>query len=149
MTFAIFIRENEAFQTKRSINLKSQGDFWHCSSRARQCSDKLGDQNEREYRSLKFYFPIELTVTEQDKIIAAYKEEVHQLKEARWKEKKGFQSLTADFVQAIKYECQWMLSLQHSDINFMPIHKISLRDLNKVIQKEKALTTVRESHSSV
>ena len=37
-----------------------------------------------------FIFWLSSTVTEQDKIIAAYKEEVRQLKEARANEKRGF-----------------------------------------------------------
>ena len=51
-------------------------------------------------------FRLSSTVTEQDKIIATYKKEFCQLKEARANEKKGFQSLTADFVQVIKSECR-------------------------------------------
>ena len=43
-------------------------------------------------------FRLSATVTKQDNIIAAYKEEIRQLKEARANEKKGFQSLTADFM---------------------------------------------------
>ena len=90
-------------------------------------------------------FKLSSTVTEQDKIIDAYKEEVCQLKEARSADKKGFQGLTMNFVQTIKSERKWILSLQHSNIDFTPIHKISLQDLSEVIQKEKVVNTVRES----
>ena len=43
-------------------------------------------------------FRLSSTVAEQDKVIATYKEEVRQLKEARINEKKGFQALTTEFV---------------------------------------------------
>ena len=56
-------------------------------------------------------FRLSSTVTEQDKIITAYKEEVRQLKEARANENKGFQDLIVDFMQAIKLVSRRMLSL--------------------------------------
>ena len=93
-------------------------------------------------------FRLSSTVTEQDKIIAAYKEEVNQLKEARANEMKGFQGLTANFVQAIKSECRRILSLQHFDIDFTPIQRISFRDLSEVIHSKKTVTAVMESHST-
>ena len=66
-------------------------------------------------------FRLSSTVAEQDKIIIAHKEEICQLKEARVSEKRGFQSLTADFVQAIKFECRRLVFLHHSEFDFTPI----------------------------
>ena len=87
-------------------------------------------------------------MTEQDKIITAYKEEVRQLKEDRANEKRGFQGLTADFVQSIKSKCRRLVSLHYPDFDFTPIQRISLRDLSEVIYKEKAVFNIAESHST-
>ena len=92
-------------------------------------------------------FRLSSTITEQDKVIVAYKEEICQLKEARVNEKRGFQSLTADFVQSIKSECRQLVFLHHQDFDFTPIQRISLRDLSEVIRKEKAMPVITESHS--
>ena len=92
-------------------------------------------------------FRLSSTVAKQDKQIAAYKEEIRRLKEARVSEKKGFQSLTADFVQSIKSECRRLVSLEHPGFDFSPIQKISLRDLSKLIRREKAMPVIAESHS--
>ena len=62
-------------------------------------------------------------------------------------EKRGFQSLTADFVQSIKSECCRLVSLHHPEFNFTPIQRISLRDLSDVICKEKSTPIITESHS--
>ena len=92
-------------------------------------------------------FRLGSTVAEQDKMISAYQEEIRRLKEARVNEKRGFQSLTADFVQSIKSECRRLVSLHHPECDFTPIQRISLRDLSDVIRKEKSTPIITESHS--
>ena len=87
------------------------------------------------------------TVAEQDKTISAYQEEIRRLKEARVNEKRGFQSLTVDFVQSIKSECRRLVSIHHPEFDFTPIQRISLRDLSDMIRKEKSMPIITESHS--
>ena len=76
-------------------------------------------------------------VAEQNKLLAARVEEIRNLKEACLTKKKGFQSLTTNFVHVVKLEFQRLLSVQHADFDFTPIHQLSLKDLSKVIRRER------------
>ena len=65
------------------------------------------EQEKKENEELQSsIFQLSKTVANQDKVIADQDEEICQLREAHLSEKKVFQGLTSNFIEALKLECQ-------------------------------------------
>ena len=80
--------------------------------------------------------------------VSDLEKENHLLISNRQSHLKQFQDFTAGFVQALKSETQRVLSLQHADLDFSPIMKISLRELGDIVKRERATSTNQPSMSA-
>ena len=90
---------------------------------------------------------LQASLLELNKKIADLEKENRQHISNRQSYIKQFQDFTTSFVQALKTETQRILSLQHADLDFTPIIKITLRELGDIVRRERAASVSQPANS--